>query len=77
VAVGGRAADRQHRWGVVVVYQVSNEEAAAVTDHQVLHLHKEKLVGVDGPGCLDCEQSFEDAAGSPCPGRPEPTWTLT
>ncbi len=57
-----------HRWAVVVVYEVSADEAAAVVGGEVLHLHAEKRLGIDGPGCLDCEEPFEVAATTPCPG---------
>jgi hypothetical protein len=57
---------KDHRWIVAVVYQLSDEAAAKAAGGEVVNLGHQHRIGVDGPGCLDCERTYEDANGTPC-----------
>jgi hypothetical protein len=59
---------KEHRWIVAVIYRVSEESAAKVTRGEVVNLGHKQRIGVDGPGCLDCERTYEDAHGTLCNG---------
>jgi hypothetical protein len=62
---------KDHRWIVAVVYRLSDEAAAKAAAGEVVNLGHEHRIGVDGPGCLDCERTYEDARGTPCDAQEE------
>ena len=49
-----------------MVYRLSEAAAAQAAAGQIVHLGHDHRIGVDGPGCLDCERTYEDAHGTPC-----------
>ena len=55
-----------HRWIVAVVYELSEEEARRAATGDVVHLQHKNRIGIDGPGCLNCERTYEDARGTLC-----------
>jgi hypothetical protein len=57
---------KDHRWIVAVVYRLSDAAAAQAAAGQIVHLGHDHRIGVDGPGCLDCERTYEDAHGTAC-----------
>lgn len=61
---------KEHRWIVAVIYRLSEEEAKRAANGQVVNLDHGHRIGVDGPGCLDCERPFEDVRGTPCEAAP-------
>lgn len=60
----------QHRWIMVASHSVSPGQASAAKGGAVVTLDNKNRVGLDGPGCYDCEQTYEEAKGKPCPGDP-------
>ena len=71
--LGGRTVNRkdgpeakEHRWIVAVIYQLSEEEAEQAEKGTAVNLDHGHRIGVDGPGCLDCQRTFEDARGTFC-----------
>lgn len=61
---------KEHRWIVAVIYRLQDDEAQQVATGKVVNLRHERRIGVDGPGCLDCERSYDDARGTLCDARP-------
>jgi hypothetical protein len=57
---------KQHRWIVAVIYQLSEDEAEQVERGTIVNLDHGHRIGVDGPGCLDCQLLYEDARGTLC-----------
>jgi hypothetical protein len=57
---------KKHRWIVAVIYQLSEEEAEQADKGTIVNLDHGHRIGVDGPGCLDCERSHEDARETFC-----------
>jgi hypothetical protein len=57
---------KKHRWIVAVIYQLSEEEAEQVEKGTIVNLDHGHRIGVDGPGCLDCQRLYEDARGTFC-----------
>jgi hypothetical protein len=51
---------------VAVIYELKDDEAQQVVAGRVVDLTHERRIGVDGPGCLDCERPYEEARGTPC-----------
>jgi hypothetical protein len=64
------AVVKEHRWIVAVIYRLSEEEAVRAAKGQVVNLDHGHRMGVDGPGCLDCERPFEDVRGTACEAVP-------
>jgi hypothetical protein len=60
---------KKHRWIVAVIYELQEDEAQQVATGRVVNLTHERRIGVDGPGCLDCERPYEEARGTPCDAR--------
>jgi hypothetical protein len=61
---------KEHRWIVAVIYQLPEEAAERAVNGEVVNLGHENRIGVDGPGCLDCERPYEAARGTPCDAPP-------
>jgi hypothetical protein len=61
---------KKHRWIVAVIYELEEDEAQQVVSGRVVDLTHERRIGVDGPGCLDCERPYEEARGTSCDGKP-------
>jgi hypothetical protein len=59
-------AVKEHRWIVAVIYQLSEKEAEQADRGEIVNLDHGHRIGVDGPGCLDCERPYEDARGTFC-----------
>jgi len=61
----------EHLWIVTAAYRVSDQLAAAMeegSDNQ-LHMDRESLLTIQGPGCMWCEQPWTRAiAARPCVG---------
>jgi hypothetical protein len=57
---------KKHRWIVAVIYELSEEEAGRAAAGEVVNLQHGDRIGVDGPGCLDCERPYEEVNGTPC-----------
>jgi hypothetical protein len=55
-----------HRWIVAVIYELSGDEARRAATGEVVNLQHNDRIGVDGPGCLNCERPYEEVHGSPC-----------
>jgi hypothetical protein len=60
------AAMKKHRWIAAVIYELSEDEARRAATGEVVNLQHRHRIGVDGPGCLDCERPYEEAHGTPC-----------
>jgi hypothetical protein len=56
----------KHRWIVAVIYELSNDEAARAAGGEVVNLQHRHRIGVDGPGCLNCERPYEEVHNMPC-----------
>ena len=52
---------KKHRWIVAVIYQLSEEEADQADKGAIVNLDHGHRIGVDGPGCRDCQRPYEDA----------------
>jgi hypothetical protein len=61
-----RAAMRKHRWIAAVIYELSEDEARRAATGEVVNLQHKHRIGVDGPGCLNCERPYEEVQGAPC-----------
>jgi hypothetical protein len=61
---------KEHRWIVAVLYRLTDEEADQAVNGQVVNLDHGHRIGVDGPGCLDCERPYEEARGTNCHAEP-------
>jgi hypothetical protein len=70
VSVSYGGSIKEHRWIVAVLYRLSEEEARQAADGQVVNLDHGHRIGVDGPGCLDCERPYEEAQGTNCYAEP-------
>ena len=57
---------KKHRWIVAVIYQLSEEEAEQADKGAIVNLDHGHRIGVDGPGCRDCQRPYEDAQGTFC-----------
>jgi hypothetical protein len=57
---------KDHRWIVAVIYELSKDEAMRAASGEVVNLQHRHRIGVDGPGCLDCERPFEEVHAMPC-----------
>jgi hypothetical protein len=57
---------KEHRWIVAVIYELSEDEARRAAAGEVVNLQHGHRIGVDGPGCLDCERPYEEVNGTPC-----------
>jgi hypothetical protein len=57
---------KKHRWITAVIYELSEEEARRAATGQVVNLQHRHRIGVDGPGCLNCERPYEEVRGVPC-----------
>jgi hypothetical protein len=57
---------REHRWIVAVIYGLSEDEAQRAASGEVVNLQHANRIGVDGPGCLNCERPYEEVRGTPC-----------
>jgi hypothetical protein len=57
---------KEHRWIVAVIYQLSEEEAEQAEGGTIVNLDHGHRIGVDGPGCLDCQRPYEEARGTFC-----------
>jgi hypothetical protein len=57
---------KKHRWITAVIYELSDEEARRAATGEVVNLQHEQRIGVDGPGCLNCERPYEEVQGAPC-----------
>jgi hypothetical protein len=57
---------KEHRWIVAVIYELSDDEARRAAAGEVVNLQHGHRIGVDGPGCLDCERPYEEVNGTPC-----------
>lgn len=57
---------KKHRWIVAVVYELSEEEAELAEKGTIVNLDHGHRIGVDGPGCLNCQRPYEDARGTFC-----------
>jgi hypothetical protein len=55
-----------HRWIVAVVYELSEDEARRAATGEVVNLQHRSRIGIDGPGCLNCERPYEEAHGTLC-----------
>jgi hypothetical protein len=60
------AAMKKHRWIAAVIYELSEDEARRAATGEVVNLQHDHRIGVDGPGCLDCERPYEEVHGAPC-----------
>jgi hypothetical protein len=60
------AAMKKHRWITAVIYELSDEEARRAATGEVVNLQHRHRIGVDGPGCLNCERPYEEVQGAPC-----------
>lgn len=59
----------RHRWVAMVVYQLTDQQAAAVTGGSVVNLGPR----VDSViGCYDCDQPFTKVRNQPCTAEPKP-----
>jgi hypothetical protein len=61
-----RAVMSEHRWIVAVIYELSDDEARRAATGEVVNLQHRHRIGVDGPGCLNCERPYEEVHGTPC-----------
>lgn len=69
---GGHLPDKvegQHRWIMAVSYALSNGQIAAARAGSRVNLDHENRVAM-AIGCWDCEESYDVARASPCPGDP-------
>jgi hypothetical protein len=57
---------KNHRWIVAVIYELSADEARRAAVGEVVNLQHGHRIGVDGPGCLNCEGPYEDVHDTPC-----------
>lgn len=48
-----------HLWTVLAMFRVSNPEVMFSTDG-VVHMDRENLLTIEGPGCFKCEQPWND-----------------
>lgn len=58
-----RKVPGQHRWIATAGYVVTEEQAAGGNDVILDHESRFQF----GVGCIDCEQEFNEARGTPCP----------
>ena len=56
----------QHRWTMVTVHQVSEDQ---ITKGDYI-LDLESILTIVGPGCVICEETYEDVKDKPCAGEP-------
>jgi hypothetical protein len=63
---GARPVMKSHRWIVAVIYELSEDEARRAATGEVVNLQHKDRIGVDGPGCLNCERSYEEVHETPC-----------
>lgn len=63
---------KRHRWIVVASYELSESQAKQATTPGMkpVNLDRVNRLGVDGPGCLDCEQTYAQAVGTSCTAEP-------
>ncbi len=53
-----------------MIYRLTEEEALRAVNGEVVNLEHGHRMGVDGPGCLDCERPFEEVRGTACEAPP-------
>lgn len=63
-----------HQWTMAALWRLSGPAArAAVAGTDAIHLDRENLLTIDGPGCWVCEAPWSEAiADRTCPGEPRP-----
>lgn len=54
----------EHRWTMVAVHQVSRNQIES--GNYTMDL--ESILTIAGPGCVLCEEIYEDVKDQPCPG---------
>lgn len=67
----------EHRWIMLAVYTVTHEQAKALDGEQRTGIPLDEPIlfdnanrmGVDGPGCIDCEMPFRTVHKNRCPSR--------
>ena len=63
-------AQGEHLWVLITAYGLTDEEAAHSEEGVQVILDSAHLLSVSPIGCYTCEQSYEDAVGTKCPGEP-------
>lgn len=61
---------KRHRWVVVVTYELTEKEADARIHGPAgdpIKLDEVNRLGIDGPGCLDCEILYTEPHAEWCP----------
>lgn len=63
-----RAPTGRHQWTVFITYGLTDAEAAALEAGGEQRLDEERRVSIDGPGCVNCEETYTaELAAKPCP----------